>query len=87
MYNFSYNSSSQSVSGLFDSPSSDFSEILLEANQHVTMEQLQNIAQPKAMYRERYSSETDETRNRQPRFIRAEDGHPEQLQYPTVEVR
>lgn len=43
------------------------------------------IAQPKAVYRERYICETDRRRNRAQRFVRAEDNE-YQLVYPTIEV-
>ena len=43
------------------------------------------IAQPQAIYRERYMSETDTGRCRYQRYIRAEKNSA-QLQYPTIEV-
>ncbi|CAF3920202.1 unnamed protein product [Rotaria sordida] len=48
-------------------------------------EKLRVIAQPKAFYRERYCSETDPSKNRAQRFIRAEDDIG-QHEYPTVEI-
>ncbi|CAF4083865.1 unnamed protein product [Rotaria magnacalcarata] len=49
-------------------------------------EKLQIIAQPKAFYRERYCSETDPTKHRAQRFIRADDDTGKH-EYPTIEVR
>ncbi|CAF4185954.1 unnamed protein product [Adineta steineri] len=49
-------------------------------------QQLRIIAQPKALYRERYGSEQCETGNRFQRYIRAEDNQLK-LEYPTIEVR
>ena len=43
------------------------------------------IAEPKALYRERYSCETDPNKNRAQRYIRTEDGNLE-YEYPTVQV-
>jgi hypothetical protein len=43
------------------------------------------IAQPKALYRERYCSETDPNKHRAQRFIRADDGT-NKHEYPTVQV-
>ena len=50
------------------------------------MEKLRIIAQPKAFYRERYCSETDPSKNRAQRFIRADDERSKH-EYPTVQVR
>lgn len=43
------------------------------------------IAQPKAKYRERYSSELDPLRNRAQRFIRTEEDN-KKYEYPTIRV-
>ncbi|CAF1368321.1 unnamed protein product, partial [Adineta steineri] len=48
-------------------------------------QQLRIIAQPKALYRERYGSEQCETGNRFQRYIRAEDNQLK-LEYPTIEI-
>lgn len=48
-------------------------------------EKLRIIAEPKAFYRERYSCETDPTKNRAQRYIRTEDNN-NQYEYPTVKV-
>jgi hypothetical protein len=48
-------------------------------------EKLRIIAQPKALYRERYCSETDPNKNRAQRFIRADDDN-NKHEYPTVQV-
>lgn len=50
-----------------------------------TSEKIRIIAQPKAFYRERYCSETDPTKNRAQRFIRAEEDNGKH-EYPTIEV-
>lgn len=50
------------------------------------MEKLRIIAQPKAFYRERYCSETDPSKHRAQRFIRADDDKSKH-EYPTVQVR
>ncbi|CAF1403130.1 unnamed protein product [Adineta steineri] len=47
-------------------------------------EQLRIIAQPKALYRERYGSEHFKTGNRVQRYIRAEDNQLN-FEYPTIE--
>ncbi|CAF1414885.1 unnamed protein product [Adineta steineri] len=47
-------------------------------------QQIRIIAQPKALYRERYGSEQCETGNRFQRYIRAEDNQLN-LEYPTIE--
>ncbi|CAF3745144.1 unnamed protein product [Adineta steineri] len=49
-------------------------------------EQLRIIAQPKALYRERYGSEHFKTGNRVQRYIRAEDNQLN-FEYPTIEIR
>lgn len=49
-------------------------------------EQLRIIAEPKAVYRERYKSEQDINGNRVKRYIRAECANQFQLEYPTIEV-
>lgn len=49
-------------------------------------EKLRILAQPKAFYRERYCSETDPTKHRAQRFIRADD-ETSKHEYPTVQVR
>ncbi|CAF3813036.1 unnamed protein product [Rotaria sp. Silwood1] len=46
---------------------------------------LRIIAQPKALYRERYSCEIDQSRKQSPRFIRAETNL-FRLEYPTIEI-
>ncbi|CAF1417055.1 unnamed protein product [Adineta steineri] len=46
--------------------------------------QLQIIAQPKALYRERYGTEKNKSGNRVQRYIRAEDNQLN-LEYPTIE--
>jgi hypothetical protein len=48
-------------------------------------EKLQILAQPKALYRERYCSETDPSKHRAQRFIRAEDDN-SKYEYPTIQV-
>jgi hypothetical protein len=48
-------------------------------------EKLRILAQPKAFYRERYCSETDPTKHRAQRFIRADD-ETSKHEYPTVQV-
>ncbi|CAF1120110.1 unnamed protein product [Adineta steineri] len=48
-------------------------------------QQLRIIAQPKALYRERYDSEQYKTGNRIQRYIRAEDNQLK-LEYPTIEI-
>ncbi len=50
-------------------------------------EKLQIIAQPKALYRERYFSEIDPNKHRAQRFIRAENDDTSKHEYPTVQVR
>ncbi len=49
-------------------------------------EELRIIAQPRAFYRERYCSETDPSKHRAQRFIRAHDAT-SQYEYPTIQVR
>ena len=49
-------------------------------------EQLRIIAEPKALYRERYKSEQSTNGNRVKRYIRAEGANQFQLEYPTIEV-
>ncbi|CAF1104309.1 unnamed protein product [Rotaria sp. Silwood1] len=48
-------------------------------------EKLRIIAQPKAFYRERYCSETDPSKHRAQRFIRADDDIGKH-EYPTVQI-
>ncbi|CAF1290727.1 unnamed protein product [Adineta steineri] len=48
-------------------------------------QQLRIIAQPKALYRERYDSEQYRTGNPVQRYLRAEDNHLD-LKYPTIEI-
>ncbi|CAF4193935.1 unnamed protein product [Adineta steineri] len=48
-------------------------------------QQLRIIAQPKALYRERYGTEKNKTGNQTQRYIRAEDNQLN-LEYPTIEV-
>ena len=48
-------------------------------------EQITIIAEPKAKYRERYSSELDPLRNRAQRFIRTEEDN-KKYEYPTIRV-
>ena len=50
------------------------------------IQELQIIAQPKALYRDRYESELDKSKNRAQRYILAEDNQ-YKLEYPTIEVR
>ncbi|CAF1340144.1 unnamed protein product [Adineta steineri] len=50
-----------------------------------TSQQLQIIAQPKALYRERYGTEQNKIGNRVQRYIRAEDNQLN-LEYPTIEI-
>ena len=89
-----------SQSSTYSSPShnaSDSSSDALDFNfiEHQTidfssvtqpMEKLRILAQPKALYRERYCSETDPSKNRAQRFIRADDER-SRHEYPTVQVR
>ena len=49
-------------------------------------ERLRIIAEPKAIYRERYESEHGTNGNRIKRYIRAEGTNQCQLEYPTIEV-
>jgi len=53
-------------------------------NEHQT-EKLQIIAQPKASYRGRYTTEIDEKKHRAKRFIRAENKR-DKHGYPTIKV-
>ncbi|CAF4529923.1 unnamed protein product [Rotaria sp. Silwood1] len=48
-------------------------------------EKLLILAEPKAFYRDRYYCETDKTKNRAQRFIRAEDNQLK-YEYPTVKI-
>jgi hypothetical protein len=48
-------------------------------------EKLRIIAQPKALYRERYSCEIDPNKHRAQRYIRTEDNN-SKYEYPTVKV-
>ncbi|CAF1578302.1 unnamed protein product [Adineta ricciae] len=48
-------------------------------------EKLRILAQPKAFYRERYCSETDPSKNRAQRFIRADDDS-SRYEYPTIQI-
>lgn len=86
-----------SQSSTYSSPLNISSETSLDAlhYEHQTidfssvtqpMEKLRIIAQPKALYRERYCSETDPSKNRAQRFIRADDEQTKH-EYPTVQVR
>ena len=80
-----------SMGGNFEDVSFTYTDeaLLLSTHSLDTMAQLTStlriIAQPKASHRERYMCETDRTRNRAQRFVRADDNH-EALEYPTIEV-
>ncbi len=50
------------------------------------IEKLRIIEEPRAFYRERYCSETDPSKHRAQRFIRAHDDT-SQYEYPTIQVR
>jgi hypothetical protein len=49
--------------------------------------QLQIIAEPKPIFRDRYESELHKSGNLAKRYIRAEDGNQHKLEYPTIEVK
>jgi hypothetical protein len=89
---FNCSLSQQFESAILDLPSFDSSEMVPMANQTVISQQvkpiepLSIIAQPKAIYRERYSSETSNDLHLPSRFIRAEEDHLKKFKYPTVEV-
>lgn len=51
-----------------------------------SMKQLRILAQPKALYRERYASEQSKKTKQASRFIRAEDND-RALEYPSLVVR
>ncbi|CAF1463034.1 unnamed protein product, partial [Rotaria sordida] len=50
------------------------------------IQQLQIIAEPKALYRERYGSELDKSENVAKRYIRAAEENQFKLEYPTIEI-
>ncbi|CAF3963887.1 unnamed protein product [Adineta steineri] len=80
---FSSTNSSPSQSASYSSQSSnDNSPSITQSD-----ESLRILVQPKAKYRERYWSETDETKNRAQRYIRADgDDEAKQHEYPTIEI-
>ncbi|CAF1022482.1 unnamed protein product [Adineta steineri] len=80
---YSSTNSSPSQSASYSSQSSnDHSPSITQSD-----ECLRILVQPKAKYRDRYWSETDETKNRAQRFIRADgDDETKQHEYPTIEI-
>ncbi|CAF5053979.1 unnamed protein product, partial [Rotaria sp. Silwood1] len=65
-------------------PSPDiFGTTLPSTNLRLQDKKLLILAEPKAFYRDRYYCETDKTKNRAQRFIRAEDNQLK-YEYPTV---
>ncbi|CAF3351755.1 unnamed protein product [Rotaria sp. Silwood1] len=67
-------------------PSPDiFGTTLPSTNLRLQDKKLLILAEPKAFYRDRYYCETDKTKNRAQRFIRAEDNQLK-YEYPTVKI-
>jgi hypothetical protein len=60
-------------------------DIIYDRPLEIEDEKLRIIAQPKALYRERYSCEIDPNKHRAQRYIRTEDNN-SKYEYPTVKV-
>ncbi|CAF1037725.1 unnamed protein product [Rotaria sordida] len=60
-------------------------DIICHAKLESEDEKLLILAEPKAFYRDRYSCETDRTKNRAQRYIRADDNQLK-YEYPTVKI-